>query len=69
VRSADRIYVMHDGRVVEHGSHEQLMALDGLYAELFNLQARMYVDGPPSIEPEEPEEREEPIEEIFFDAV
>jgi ATP-binding cassette subfamily B protein len=44
VRSADRIYVMHDGRVVEHGPHEELMAADGLYAELFTLQARAYLD-------------------------
>jgi ATP-binding cassette, subfamily B, bacterial len=44
VRSADRIYVLHHGRVVEHGSHGDLMALDGLYAELFSLQARAYLD-------------------------
>jgi ABC-type multidrug transport system fused ATPase/permease subunit len=44
VRSADRIYVMHDGRVVEHGPHDELMAADGLYAELFTLQARAYLD-------------------------
>jgi ATP-binding cassette subfamily B protein len=44
VRSADRIYVLHDGRVVEHGPHDELMAADGLYAELFRLQARAYLD-------------------------
>jgi ATP-binding cassette subfamily B protein len=44
VRSADRIYVMHDGRVVEEGTHDELMAADGLYAELFTLQARAYLD-------------------------
>jgi ABC-type multidrug transport system fused ATPase/permease subunit len=44
VRSADRIYVLHDGRVVEHGPHDELMAADGLYAELFTLQARAYLD-------------------------
>ncbi len=43
VRSADRIYVMKEGAVVEHGSHEELMAQGGLYSELFNLQARAYL--------------------------
>ena len=44
VRTADRIYVLRDGRVVEQGSHSELMELDGYYAELFQLQARWYVD-------------------------
>jgi ATP-binding cassette, subfamily B, bacterial len=43
VRSADRIYVMEQGRVVEHGDHDTLMALDGTYAELFRLQAAAYL--------------------------
>jgi ATP-binding cassette, subfamily B, bacterial len=53
VRSADRIYVLHEGRVVEHGSHDELMAADGLYAELFGLQARAYVEPAPTREDDE----------------
>ena len=34
----------HEGRVVEQGSHDELMAAGGLYAELFTLQARAYLD-------------------------
>ncbi|HEY2814889.1 MAG TPA: hypothetical protein VGJ03_15590 [Acidimicrobiales bacterium] len=40
---ADRICVLDAGRVLEHGDHAELMALDGLYAELFNRQAAGYV--------------------------
>lgn len=42
VRMADRIAVLHDGRVEELGSHEELMKQGGRYAHLFNLQARGY---------------------------
>jgi ATP-binding cassette subfamily B protein len=42
VRYADQIVVLDEGRVVEQGSHEELMALAGRYAHLFNLQARAY---------------------------
>jgi ATP-binding cassette subfamily B protein/ATP-binding cassette subfamily C protein len=43
VQHADRIYVLDHGRVVEAGDHRQLMASDGVYAELFNLQASAYL--------------------------
>lgn len=42
VRSADRSYVLKQGRNVESGSHEQLMARQGLCAELFSLRAAAY---------------------------
>jgi ATP-binding cassette subfamily B protein len=45
VRSADRIYVLHQGEVVEQGSHDELVALDGRYAMLFSLQADAYLTG------------------------
>ncbi len=39
VRHADSIYVIRDGRIVEHGTHEDLVANHGLYSHLCNLQA------------------------------
>ncbi|MGH9281966.1 MAG: ABC transporter ATP-binding protein [Acidimicrobiales bacterium] len=42
VHTADLVVVLEGGRVVESGSHAQLMAAGGLYAELYELQARSY---------------------------
>jgi ABC-type multidrug transport system fused ATPase/permease subunit len=42
VRSADRIYVLHEGEIVESGTHAELMRLGGRYAELFSMQAKAY---------------------------
>jgi ATP-binding cassette subfamily B protein len=55
VRRADRILFLEHGRLVEHGTHQQLMALGGRYARLFRMQASAYTGE--EIQPEElPEE-------------
>ncbi len=38
VRNADRIAVLHDGRIVESGTHDELLALNGYYSDLYNKQ-------------------------------
>jgi ATP-binding cassette subfamily B protein len=48
VRDADHIYVLDNGRVIEHGNHDELMNAAGTYAELFTLQAAAYTDPPSS---------------------
>jgi ATP-binding cassette subfamily B protein len=42
VRMADRIMVLESGRIVEQGSHQQLIALGGRYAAMFEMQAASY---------------------------
>ncbi len=42
VRMADRIYVLQHGSVIESGSHEELVSRQGVYAKLFERQARSY---------------------------
>lgn len=39
VRNADLICVLHEGEIVERGRHEELLALNGIYTKLYNLQA------------------------------
>ncbi len=39
---ADEIYMLENGEIIEHGSHEELMELDGKYAYMFKLQADKY---------------------------
>ena len=39
---ADEIYMLEKGEIIEHGSHEELMKLDGKYAYMFKLQAEKY---------------------------
>lgn len=46
VRMADQVAVLERGRIVELGRHEELMTLDGRYAEMFALQASRFLPGP-----------------------
>ncbi|MCJ1219964.1 ABC transporter ATP-binding protein/permease [Paenibacillus polymyxa] len=43
-RLADKIVVMDNGGIVEQGTHRELMLLDGLYAEMYNIQASSFND-------------------------
>ena len=48
VRRAHAIFVIDDGRVVESGSHEQLLRSDGLYTRLYDLQFGKEEEGQPA---------------------
>ena len=41
-RLADRIYLLEHGRIIESGTHDQLMQQQGKYAQMFTLQAQKY---------------------------
>ncbi|MCR5297376.1 MAG: ABC transporter ATP-binding protein/permease [Clostridiales bacterium] len=49
-RFCDRIAMFEEGRLAEFGSHDELMALDGKYAAMFNVQAQYYRDNPEGTE-------------------
>ena len=40
VKMADQILVMQDGKIVERGKHDELLAIDGLYREIYDLELR-----------------------------
>ena len=42
-RHADRIYMLENGRIIEAGPHDELMAQDGQYAHMFRVQAEKYI--------------------------
>ena len=46
VRRAHRICVLADGRITEQGTHDELMALAGQYAQMYTLQASRFRDDP-----------------------
>lgn len=42
-RIADRIYMLEKGRIIEEGSHAELLSLNGKYAEMWKVQAGQYL--------------------------
>src|SRR6185312_14492652 len=61
VRRADRIVFLEHGRLVEEGTHAELMELDGRYARLFRMQASAYTGEEFVPEPEEAEATPRPL--------
>ena len=51
VVDADRIIVIDNGRLIEHGTHEQLLNLQGSYAGLWNTQQQKQITGTPILNP------------------
>jgi ATP-binding cassette subfamily B protein len=49
IRSADQVYVLHEGQIVEHGTHTELLAAKGFYHDLYMSQFRRDVPEPTSV--------------------
>ncbi|HEY1037529.1 MAG TPA: hypothetical protein VGE62_03005, partial [Candidatus Paceibacterota bacterium] len=45
VKTADKIIVLEHGTILESGSHSELMAKKGLYSEMFESQAKGFIEG------------------------
>ena len=43
VKLADKIFVMRDGELIEEGTHDQLISINSVYRELYNMQAESYI--------------------------
>lgn len=41
---SDYIYMLEDGKIIEQGTHKDLMKLNGKYADMFNIQAKQYIE-------------------------
>ena len=41
-KMVDHIYMIEQGEIIEHGNHEELMELNGKYAQMFKLQSSLY---------------------------
>ena len=52
VRDADHIYVLHDGRIIEHGNHDQLIAARRRLRGAVRVQAAAYIDTPAPARPD-----------------
>lgn len=62
IRQATRILVLDEGKIVEEGTHEELLAADGLYKKLYSLQFRDIQSADPAVAVSEFEFEEEPVE-------